>query len=147
MDKRGKKMEKIARLAEVEEQRFGKLAGKCRAELQKQLQRLDELADYRNSYTHCSVDNIDAAHWQDFQNFIRRLDQAVRSQQEIVRECERNFELHRRQWLEKRRRRETLENIVERQRRDELAHEERLEQRKLDDLPRSPQPYRKRRDE
>ena len=140
MDRRSKKIDKIKTLVEAEEQRCGQLAGKSQAELQRQRARLDELNLHRRSYASeaTKVGRIDSARWQDFQNFLRRLDQAVLSQQQIVEECEKNVELHRKQWLETRQRRESLENVVERHRRDERVHDERLEQRKLDDLQTSP---------
>ena len=76
--------------------------------------------------------------WQDYQNFLQRLDGAVSAQQQIVSDCEQNLETHRQRWLAKRRRLESLERVLEKYHEQDRAYEDRLEQKTLDDLPSSP---------
>lgn len=98
--------------------------------------RLGELNAYRQGYADLShsVSNVSSAHWKDYQNFMQRLDQAVKSQQQIVRDSEQNLELHRRRWLAKRQRLESLQRVLESYRDEESMYAERLQQRALDDL-------------
>ena len=115
MKKRTRKIDKIVSLAASEERRLGEEAGRSRRRLDEQLARLGEL----NAY----------------QNFLRRLDGAVRAQQQIVSDCEQNLETHRQRWLAKRRRLESLERVLEKYQQQDRAFEDRLEQKALDDLP------------
>ena len=137
MKKRSTKIGKIVSLASAEERRFGAATGKSRRELEEQVARLGELNAYRHDYATLSrsMQSVSSAQWKDYQNFMRRLDQAVKSQQQIVKDSEQQLELHRRRWLEKRKRLESLQRVLESYRDDEALHAERLEQRELDDLP------------
>lgn len=137
MKKRSNKISKIVSLASAEERRHGAATGKSRRSLEEQMARLGELNAYRHGYSELSqtLGNVSSAHWKDYQNFMRRLDQAVKSQQQIVRDSEQNLELHRRRWLAKRQRLESLQRVLDSYRDEETLHAERLQQRALDDLP------------
>jgi len=143
MGKRSKVLDKFVAIAENEERRTGELMGQSQKELDEHLGRLGELNAFRHNYRGKgpSSSTIDSAHFKDYQNFLQRLDTAVRSQQQIVADSEQNLDLHRRRWLAKRQRRESLERVLERYQREEHEHAERLEQRALDDLPPGPPPY------
>ena len=69
-----------------------------------------------------------------YQNFLQRLDKAVVSQQQIIRDCEQNLEAHRKRWMVKRQRLESLERVLEKCRNRDAVYEARLEQRQMDDL-------------
>lgn len=137
MRKRSKKISKIVSIAASEERRFGAATGNSRRNLEEQMARLGELNAFRHSYSALSqsASNVSSAHWKDYQSFMRRLDQAVKSQQQIVRDSELNLELHRRRWLAKRQRLESLQRVFDSYRDAESLHSERAEQRVLDDLP------------
>lgn len=137
MRKRSKKIDKIVSLAASEERRYGAETGKSRRNLEEQTARLGELNAYRHSYSELSqsVSNVNSAHWKDYQNFMQRLDHAVKSQQQIVRDSEQNLDLHRRRWLAKRQRLESLQRVLESYRDQETLYAERQQQRALDDLP------------
>ena len=77
-------------------------------------------------------------HWKDYQNFLFKLDQAVRSQQQIVQDCERSLESHRQRWLQKRQRLESLQKVQNRYLKEAEIRDDRREQRVLDDLPPKP---------
>ncbi len=137
MKKRSGKIGKIVSLASAEERRCGAATGKSRRELDEQKARLGELNAYRHDYASLarSMNQVSSAQWKDYQNFMQRLDEAVRSQQQIVKDSEQQLELHRRRWLEKRKRLESLQRVLESYRDSEQLHDERLRQRELDDLP------------
>ncbi len=139
MKKRTRKINKIVALEASEEQRLGQEAGRSRRRLDEQLARLGELNAYRHNYASRSpsASGVSAAQWQDYQNFLQRLDGAVRAQQEIVNDCEQNLETHRQRWLAKRRRLESLERVLDKYQQQDRAYEDRLEQKALDDLPSS----------
>ncbi len=139
MKKRTRKIDKIVALEASEEQRLGQEAGRSRQRLDEQLARLGELNAYRHSYANKSPagPSVSSAQWQDYQNFLQRLDGAVQAQQQIVNDCEQNLESHRQRWLAKRRRLESLERVLEKYQQQDRAYEDRLEQKALDDLPAS----------
>jgi len=135
--KRSKKISKVVALASSEERKHGAATGASSRHLSEQVSRLGELNAYRHSYANrCKFGgNVSAAHWKDHQTFLQRLDQAVKSQQQIIRDSEQNLEIHRRRWLAKRQRLESLQRVLDSYRADEHLHEERRQQRELDDLP------------
>ena len=139
MKKRTRKIDKIVSLAANDERRTGQEAGRSRQRLDEQLARLGELNAYRHNYASKSPSGstVSAAQWQDYQNFLQRLDGAVRAQQQIVNDCEQNLETHRQRWLAKRRRLESLERVLDKYEQQDRAYEDKLEQKALDDLPAS----------
>ena len=137
MKKRSQKLSKIVSLATSEERRCGAETGRSRRKLEEQLAKLGELNAYRQNYAELrqSMTGADAAHWKDYQSFMQRLDEAVKAQQQIVRESEQNLDRHRRRWLVKRQRLESLQRVLENYRSEEAVRAERHAQRALDDLP------------
>jgi len=143
MKKRSRKISKIVALAKSEEQRAGAATGKSRRHLEEQRGRLGELNAYRYSYADRSksLANVSSAHWKDYQNFLQRLDQAIVSQQQVVKDSEKNLELHRQRWLAKRQRLESLQKVLDRYQDEEAQFEERRQQRAQDELPSPDRPY------
>ncbi len=137
MRDRTRKIGKIASLAAAEERRFGEAAGRSQRQLNEQLERLGELNAFRHNYAKNNVASggVSSAHLKDYQSFLDRLDAAVKAQQQIVRDCERNVATHRQRWLVKRQKLESLERVLEKYRAADHAFEEKLEQKLLDDLP------------
>ena len=136
MKKRSSKLDRIVSLASSEERRWGERAGKARIELEQQLARLGELNAYRSEYQEKARGSgkIRSAHIKDYQQFLQRLDAAVSSQQQIIRDSEQSYETVRKQWINKRRRLESLERVLERYRQSEAVVADRLEQKALDEL-------------
>lgn len=143
MKKRSARLQKIVSVAEAEERSLGLQTGRAQKKLTDATRKLGELNAYRESYAAKArnASTLSSAHWKDYQGFLSRLDHAVRSQQLIVNDCEKNLDAHRRRWLVKRRRVESLERVQERYRRQEMAHADRIEQRAIDDLPGGPPVY------
>lgn len=143
MTKRSARLKKIVALAEAEERHQGVLTGRSQSRLNEQLSRLGELNEYRHNYADSAKQSagLRSAHWKDYQNFLFRLDDALRSQRQAVKTCEQSLESHRRQWMDKRRRLESLERVRERYQQEEALHAERLERRTQDDMPPTPPLY------
>ena len=137
MRKRSQKLSKIVSLATSEERRYGAETGRSRRNLEEQIAKLGELNAYRQNYAELtqSMKGTDAAHWKDYQSFMQRLDEAVKAQQQIVRDSEQNLDRHRRRWLVKRQRLESLQRVLDSYRNEEAVKAERYAQRLLDDLP------------
>ena len=143
MKKRSNKIRKIVRLASAEENRAGAATGRSRQNLEEHLARLGELNAYRQSYSQMSRSrsNVDSAHWKDYQSFMAKLDQAVQSQQQIVNDSEQNLDIHRRRWAAKRQRLESLQRVLDSYCSEESLHAERLQQRALDDMPKTDEAF------
>ena len=143
MKKRSRKLRRIVSLANSEERSLRERAGKTRKQLEKQRERLGELNAFRQNYASKvpKPTGIRSAHLKDYRFFLERLDDAVGSQRQIIQDSERNHERARGRWIVKRQRRESLERVLEKYRRAEAAHEERLEQKKIDDLPSKDEPF------
>ena len=137
MRRRTRKIGKIASLAAAEERRFGEQAGRSQQQLNEQQQRLGELNAFRHNYAkkNAGAMQVTSAHLKDYHNFLHRLDTAVRAQQEIVRDYEKNLATHRQRWMVKRQKLESLERVLSKYQAEDNAREEKLEQKLLDDLP------------
>jgi len=135
--RRTQKLGKVAALAAAEERRFGVEAGRSQRHLNEQLERLGELNAFRHNYArkNSGMARVTSAHLKDYQNFLSRLDVAVRAQQQIVRDCEQNLATHRKRWMIKRQKLESLERVLEKYQVQDHAQREKLEQKLLDDLP------------
>ena len=136
MKKRTRKIDKIVSLAAAEERSMGQQAGRSRAYIDEQLDRLGELHAFRHNYIgkNPASTGVSAAHWKDYQNFLDRLDTAVSAQRQLIRDGERNLETHRRRWLAKRQRLESLERVLEKYKDQDRVYESRLEQKSADEL-------------
>ncbi len=137
MARRPDKIDKLVSLASAEERQSGERAGRVQSQLNEQLSRLAELNAYRQSYAEKAEDHgrVHSVHWKDYQNFLYKLDQAVRSQQSIVQDCERSLESHRQRGMQKRQRLESLQKVQTRYQKEAAILEDRREQRTLDDMP------------
>jgi flagellar FliJ protein len=133
---RSKRLRKLVDIARDEERRVGQTVGQLQARLRASMDQLGELNAYRESYAAKSrlPSSGSAAHWHDYQSFLSKLDVALRTQQQAVRDAQRAAEVARQRWIEKRQRVETLSKVWNRSRSEEMNARERLEQKRLDDL-------------
>jgi flagellar protein FliJ len=142
MKKRSTRMQRVQDIAENEERGYSRALGKAQRQLDEQQKRLEELRQYRSEYAARQPKGqrggISSVQWADYQNFLRRLDDAVHAQAELVADGKRNRDAHRQRWMKKRQKTESLQRVVDRFRGDELRADERTEQKIQDDLP--PQP-------
>lgn len=143
MAKRSQKISKVVALAKAKERRQGELAGQSISELNNQKERLSELNAFRQNYANTAkgTREIESAHMKDYQNFLQRLDSALRAQQHLVLDNEQAVETHRRRWMRERQRLESLENVLARCENDERIQADRDEQRELDEVRVTPERY------
>ena len=104
---------------------------------------LEELKGYRQHYTSGQQppSGSGATRWQDFRRFISRLDKAIVEQEQVVRDSRQQREAHKKVWLAKRQRLESLTRITDRLKTEEVEAEDRKQQKQLDSLPRRATPF------
>lgn len=136
MSKRSDRMKRIASLAETEERKVCEEMGRVQQTLEKERERLKELEDYRRNYEQGldTSGSVSPVRWQDYQNFLSRLDLAVEAQKQQVLTGQETRDAHRRRWMVKRQKLESLQRIVDRFRNAEDLATERREQKVSDDL-------------
>jgi len=132
-------MERIFVVAKSEERKGCQEMGRAQLLLDAEINRLDELRAYRQSYEKRASTNggIQPAHWADYQNFLSRLSCAVTEQQKHVLTGKENRDLHRQRWMAKRQRLDSLHQVVDRYRKIEIRQEEQKAQKAMDDRPHS----------
>ena len=137
MKKKSERISRIVAVSKTEERSQCQEMGRAQKKLDDEVDRLGELKAYRHSYQRQFQPggDVSSARWQDYQNFMRRLDQAVLAQQEQVLTGRQNRDAHRQRWMVKKQKLESLERIVDRYRRSEDVELERQLQKTLDDLP------------
>ena len=115
---------------------MGQLAGRSQQRLNEQLERLGELNAFRHTYSKKGAikSTVSSAHLKDYQSFLSRLNTAVGTQQQIVRDCEQNLETHRQRWMAKRQRLESLERVLEKYDAEDRVYEARSDQKQLDEI-------------
>lgn len=130
-------MERIFVLAQSEERQKRQEMGHAQSLLDAEINRLGELKSYRQSYDQKELSGagIRPAHWADYQDFLYRLGRAISEQEHHVLTGKENRDLHRKHWMEKRQRLESLQRVVDRYRNDEARQEEQRLQKSLDDRP------------
>jgi flagellar FliJ protein len=128
-------MRKVSRLTESEEAAECRAMGQAQQHLEKEVARLEELKAYRESYRaeRQAPRRIGSLQWQDYQSFLQRLDQAIALQTRAVMDGKQARDLHRRRWLAKRRKLESLERIVLKFCDEETAERERVLQKATDE--------------
>jgi flagellar protein FliJ len=135
MKRRTERMHKVFLLAETDEKQQCRAMGTSQRNLDDELNRLAELKAYRQSYgTQSRQGRYNSMQWQDYQNFLQRLDQAVAIQTQVVMDGKLKRDAHRSRWMSKRRKAESLERAVDRFRREETASDERTQQKSSDEL-------------
>jgi len=136
MKKRSDRIQKIVVLAESEEKRECQEMGRTQRMLDEETTRLAELEAHRKTYARgfSASGKINPIRLQDFNNFIRRIDHAVDAQKNQVLSSRENRDAHRRRWMAKRQKLESLQRVVGRYIRTESREFERQAQKTLDEL-------------
>ena len=136
MKNRSDRMEKIFKLAKAEERRVAEEMGRVQRSLNAEISRLQELESYRQNYTDQfkSDGKLSAARWQDYQNFLERIDRAVDSQKQQIMTGRESRDVHRRRWMLEKQKLDSLERVVERFRKAEGLETDRRTQKDMDEL-------------
>lgn len=137
MKSRADRIQRIVSLAAADERREAIAMGRSQQEHDAACKQLDELRSYRRDYAtqRAPGGTVSAVCWHDYQTFLARLDHAVKAQQQTIVDGEDVVEAHRRRWMAKRQRLESLQRVLERYRYDERVADDRRTQKMLDDLP------------
>jgi len=140
---RSQRMEVVKSVAEHEEQQECREMGESGKVLQAKLGRLEELSAYRQAYAArlTRQQGLSALQWQDYHKFLHRLDRALESQQQVVLEGRSQQEIHRKRWMQKRQRLESLSRIVDRYKALEFEEKERQLNKIQDSQPQGKSPY------
>jgi flagellar protein FliJ len=135
VQKRSDRMRKVCRLTESEEATECRAMGQAQQHLEKEVARLEELQAYRESYRaeRQAPRRVSSLQWQDYQAFLQRLDQAIALQTQAVMDGKQARDLHRRRWMAKRRKLESLERMVQKFCDEETTERERVLQKATDE--------------
>ncbi len=98
--------------------------GESQKNLEDKIGRLEELNTYRQLYAAKGKlkTGLHALQWQDYQKFLKRLDQAVAVQEQVVCDGQTRREEHRQRWMVKRQRLESLSAVFGRYSRQHWNH-------------------------
>ena len=135
--KRSERMKIVKTLAEREEHTERLNMSESQSKLDAEMQRLDELKTYRQSYDvkRNLDDGLPASRWQDYHRFLGRLEQAVATQENVVRDGKSRREAHRQRWMVKQQRLESLSRIIKRYRIAEIEETGRRLEKLQGELP------------
>ncbi len=141
--KRSERMKVVRSIAEHEERQECRTMGESKKSLEDKLGRLEELNAYREAYAAKGKlkQGLNALQWQDYHKFLNRLDQAVVSQELVVRDGKAQQEVHKKRWMKKRQRLESLSRIVDRYKSAEFDEMERQLKKIQDSQPIRQSPY------
>jgi flagellar protein FliJ len=131
--KRFEPIQEIAATAAQDLSRGMAEAGRKVADLERQLQ---QLQNYRDEYVQNSAQSagaIDAVKLQNYRSFLDRLGEALRQHLKSLDVARKEFDKRRAQWSEKRVEAETLNRVVDRFRKEEQHAANRHEQREGDE--------------
>lgn len=140
---RTERLKVVQSVAEHEEREECRKMGHSQKILEEKMGRLEELNAYRHAYSLKSKpkNGLSALQWQDYQKFIGRLDEAVVTQEQLVRESRTQQQLHQNCWMKKRQRLESLTRIVDRYKIAEFEATERRLAKIQDSQPIRQSPY------
>lgn len=129
-------MRRLAELAKTEERRECEELGRLQQSLNQDKKRLDDLETYRKEYSQrfSSAQKVAPARWQDYQNFLQRIDDAMMDQRNNIQVGKQARDAHRQRWLVKRQKLESIERVVDRFQKSEDSSAERKQQQSQDEL-------------
>lgn len=141
--KRSERMKIVQSVAEHEERQESRAMAESQRNLEDEYGRLEELKAYRHEYAAKNKlkKGLRALHWQDYHRFLKRLDEAVAVQQQVVRDGKSRREAHQQRWMMKRQRLESLSRVVDRYKGAEINQMERQLRKIQDSQPIRPGPY------
>lgn len=135
--KRPERMNIVRSVAEHEEQMECRAMSESQRKLDDELERLEELKAYRQSYTPSGKlrKGLRGLEWQDYHRFLCRLDQALAAQEQVVCDGKSRRKVHEKRWTAKRQRLESLSRVIDRHKTTALVERERQLNRLQDSQP------------
>ena len=133
---RSKRMKSVQRLMGMHEQNAARQFGISQDQLSRNQAQLQELIEYRNEYARGFRETtrraLGAHEMQDYYLFLKRLNQAIREQQQVIDVIARDHETHKTRWLNTRSKTKAVEKVVDRYRNQERYEQDQREQRESD---------------
>lgn len=137
--KSSKKLKPIASLAKQNERGAARDHGNVLRALQQQENQLNELISYRdeyiNTFNSAGANGISVIQYQDYSLFLRRLDDAIKQQRQLVTNGRADCDQSKSKWLEKRSRSKIVNKVVEKRQLNETRQQEKREQRESESQP------------
>lgn len=136
-EQRSKRLAVVLMLAEKEEQAAAARLGEQQGALEGEQQQLAQLEDYREQYVLDYKQLRTGATPQalmSYSGFLQRLSEAVAGQEQRLIQVRQLVELRRAEWQEKYHRRRSMQELIERLKREEDSVQEQRLQRELDDM-------------
>lgn len=134
---KSQRLKPVTHLAESRERDAARRMGEQQQHLDQQYQKLDELREYRLEYAKsmqdAGVNGIGARQMLEYGNFLRRLDEAARFQQQKIEESKRLLEIRSREWRSLHTKTEALNKVVSRFHAEEQRVSDRREQNENDE--------------
>ncbi len=135
MKRKIRRMRQLVAIAAADEKRASTSMARMLSRHDHAVKRLNELEQYRQDYASSGArGRPDAFRLLDYHRFLDRLGVAITSQQQLVAEADLDVEAHRERWLEKRQRLQSLQSALDRFCDDDRRAEDRLEQKRQDEL-------------
>ena len=136
--KRSDRMKPILDVAQRREQQAAHVLGKLQRDLDEQKNKLYTLSQYREEYKHRfqfqASQGMSATQLHSFQQFIQQLDQAISEQQKKIARLEEACSSSRQNWRHEKQHSQALDSVVNRFQHQEKIHNDRREQRLLDEM-------------
>lgn len=136
-EQRSERLKVVLMVAEREEQAAAARLGEARQQLEREEGQLAQLQEYQAQYLADYRERrrgVDARSLMSYSGFLQRLGEALGGQEQKLAQVRHHLDQCRRQWQEKYHRRRSLEDMIERMRREENGALEQRQQRELDDL-------------
>ncbi len=136
MSRRNKGMDMVARVEETRERKAALKMAQHRRSLRAQEQYLADLMRYHGDYAQSLLDalarGVDSAKLSHYRNFIARLEEAIARQERQVESSRRAHDQSHSEWLQRRRRADAIDHVLERGRALKSSEAHKQEQRESD---------------
>lgn len=134
---RSNRMKVVHNYVQTKETEAATVASSSRQLFEQQKDRLSQLHGYRQEYWDKLSDSgqggFNVARLQDYRIFISRIDQAIEQQKLVVNNAEHDCENKKQEWMNKRTRSKAIETVVTKLTDKEKKHEEKVEQKAMDE--------------
>lgn len=136
---RSTKLEPIAKINKQQERNAGRQHGETIRQSELQQKQLDELIIYRNHYAKsfqsASKAGLSVVQMQEYNLFIKRLDDAITMQKQQVNIGQNQCESSQKEWMNKRNKCQMIDKVIESRQQVEQQETKKREQKEQENLP------------
>jgi flagellar FliJ protein len=134
---RSERLAPVSQVAEKRERDAVKVMSDCQRAVDEHEKRLNELYEYRDEYSKrmqaAGRQGIDPSKLNDYNTFIRKLDDAIAFQKKEIETSKRIYEAKKSEWMALRTRSQALDKVVDKYKKEEQQVKDRREQKESDD--------------